>query len=339
MGDTGSQMLGFLAITLCLALTQPQKVLSPLFPLILLGFPVLDTLTVMTGRIMRGVSPFKADKNHFHHKLMRQGLYHSEAVFVIYAIQSLAVLLAYVLRFESDIAILIVYAAASFLLIAATTAAGRRHWKRPRLDLIDRVVKGRLKQWRDRQVAIKIVYRMVRYGLPLLLLTSCLIPTRLPDYFGLLVSAFATVVVLVCRYAPRYSGNTARAVLYLTIPLMVFEAQKAEAEFVDTAFVTLYHAGFGIIAAAVVLTLRLTRRQNGFKATPMDFIVLFVAVVLPNLPGTEMVSEDLGNLTAKIVILLFGYEVLIGECRNELRFVGLSTVAILAVAAIKALVM
>jgi UDP-GlcNAc:undecaprenyl-phosphate GlcNAc-1-phosphate transferase len=56
MGDTGSQLLGFLAITLALAVTQRGSLLSPLLPLLLLGFPVLDTLTVMVERIAAGRS-------------------------------------------------------------------------------------------------------------------------------------------------------------------------------------------------------------------------------------------------------------------------------------------
>ena len=80
MGDTGSQMLGFLASTLSIGLTQSNPVLSPVIPLLLLGFPVLDTIVVMMERILAGRSPFEADKNHFHHKLIRMGLFHTEAV-------------------------------------------------------------------------------------------------------------------------------------------------------------------------------------------------------------------------------------------------------------------
>jgi UDP-GlcNAc:undecaprenyl-phosphate GlcNAc-1-phosphate transferase len=91
MGDAGSQLLGFSAITLSLALTQGQTAFSPLLPLVLVGFPVLDTLTVMFTRIAQGRSPFAADKNHFHHNLMGIGLLHAESVLFIYAIQTVLV--------------------------------------------------------------------------------------------------------------------------------------------------------------------------------------------------------------------------------------------------------
>ena len=43
MGDTGSQLLGFTAIVLALKITQNDSALSPVLPLIILGFPILDT--------------------------------------------------------------------------------------------------------------------------------------------------------------------------------------------------------------------------------------------------------------------------------------------------------
>ena len=77
MGDAGSQLIGFLAVTLSLKLTQGNTPLSPLLPLILLGFPILDTMTVMLERLAEKKSPFAPDKNHLHHKLIRLGFFHT----------------------------------------------------------------------------------------------------------------------------------------------------------------------------------------------------------------------------------------------------------------------
>lgn len=67
------------------------------------------------------------------------------------------------------------------------------------------------------------------------------------------------------------------------------------------------------------MTLKLTRRRKGFKATPMDFLILFIALVVPNLPGLGITGHHLGLMTAQIIIILFSYEVLIGELRNDSR--------------------
>jgi len=118
MGDSGSQFLGFMAIVLPIALTQQNTPRSPYLPLIILGFPILDTLTVMTERLTKGRSPFVADKNHFHHKLMRVGMFHTEAVFTIYVLQTMLVITAIVFRYYSDWLFILIYIGFASVIVA-----------------------------------------------------------------------------------------------------------------------------------------------------------------------------------------------------------------------------
>ena len=99
MGDAGSQMLGFLCVVFTLMLTQAHTPYSEITPLFVIGFPIIDTLTVMGERMAKGGSPFKPDKNHFHHRLMKQGLFHSESVALIYLLQAIFIGCAFLLRF------------------------------------------------------------------------------------------------------------------------------------------------------------------------------------------------------------------------------------------------
>nr|CBX31680.1 hypothetical protein N47_E51920 [uncultured Desulfobacterium sp.] len=137
MGDAGSQLLGFLAITLSLAITQGHTALTPILPLIILGFPVLDTLTVMVERVRNGRPPFAADKNHFHHKLMKLGLYHSEAVFSIYVLQTFLISAALYLKYYSAIVVLLLYSAFSIVVLAGFNIAEKNNIILKRYDLID----------------------------------------------------------------------------------------------------------------------------------------------------------------------------------------------------------
>jgi len=102
MGDAGSQLLGFLAIVLSISLTQMNNNLSPVLPLLIIGFPALDTVDVMISRMANGKSPFTADKNHFHHKLIRLGLYHTESVLFIYVTHAFVVSSAFIFRFTME---------------------------------------------------------------------------------------------------------------------------------------------------------------------------------------------------------------------------------------------
>jgi hypothetical protein len=49
-----------------------------------LVYPLVDTLRIFIYRVVRGMSPFSADRNHLHHQLLDMGLGHAETVIVVY---------------------------------------------------------------------------------------------------------------------------------------------------------------------------------------------------------------------------------------------------------------
>ncbi len=66
MGDSGSLTLGTIIVILTI---QSVQYITPVSVLFIIAIPLLDTFIVMTRRIQRHQSPFKADKNHMHHLL------------------------------------------------------------------------------------------------------------------------------------------------------------------------------------------------------------------------------------------------------------------------------
>lgn len=78
MGDAGSMPIGLLMGWMLVRLTQSSG--DPLVGLWLFGLPLLDTLSVMSRRLYRKRSPFKADRTHIHHVLERRGFSTGRAV-------------------------------------------------------------------------------------------------------------------------------------------------------------------------------------------------------------------------------------------------------------------
>ncbi len=75
MGDAGSLCLGFSLAFMAVALAQGESSLvKPIVALLVLAVPISDALVVMTKRVLRGKSPFKADRTHLHHILVAHGL-------------------------------------------------------------------------------------------------------------------------------------------------------------------------------------------------------------------------------------------------------------------------
>ena len=338
MGDAGSQCLGFLGVTLCLGLTQGNTPLSPLLPLLLLGFPVLDTLTVMLERVYQGRSPFVADKNHFHHKLIRLGLYHTEAVFVIYILQAFLVTSAFVFRFHSEWLLLILYLTFSGLILMGFFIAGRTRWNIKRYDFVDRVIKGKLRVLREKNILVRISFRILEYGIYLLLLFTCFLSTSMPRNVSFFAIGFLGLLLLVWLFKKQWIGFMLQLALYLLIPFVIYLSEANMAPWMHNPLVQPYNLSFGFLALFVILTLKFTRRRKGFKITPMDFLILFIALVVPNLPDEQIQSYHMGLLAAKIIVLYFTYEVLIGELRGKLKHLGLSTTAALVVMGVRGLI-
>jgi UDP-GlcNAc:undecaprenyl-phosphate GlcNAc-1-phosphate transferase len=331
MGDAGSLLLGFLAVTLSLKLTQGNLPVTPLFPLILLGLPILDTLTVMLERLAEGKSPFVADKRHFHHKLMKLGFHHQEAVFVIYILQALLIVSAYVFRFYSEWFLIAFYVTFSGVILFWNYVASRTGWQVRRDHLIANTLKIDVSKLFDRIVIVKTAYWFVLLGLPALLVFTCLVPARFPAPFPILSLTMACLIFTVMLFRYRWLEMTLRLSIYFLVPLLIYQSQVQMVPWLDYQFEKIYNSSFLVLVAFVICMLKFTRRQNGFKTTPTDFLILFIALIVPNLPGGNVQNYHMGLFAAKLIALFFSYEVLIGELRGELDGLSLTTIAALLV--------
>lgn len=99
MGDTGSLLLGFVSVVLTIKFIELNKVGSgivyfssaPSIAVALLVGPLFDTIRVFILRTIKNGSPFAADRNHIHHRLLRLGLSHVNATFVLVVLNILIV--------------------------------------------------------------------------------------------------------------------------------------------------------------------------------------------------------------------------------------------------------
>ena len=89
MGDAGSLVIGYLLSVLTVLVTfyDPRQDLTPfgvLVPLVVLAVPLYDVVSVVIHRFRLGISPFRGDRRHFSHRLVRRGMSPRAAVLTIY---------------------------------------------------------------------------------------------------------------------------------------------------------------------------------------------------------------------------------------------------------------
>jgi UDP-GlcNAc:undecaprenyl-phosphate GlcNAc-1-phosphate transferase len=86
LGDGGAIFIGFAIVWFLIKLSQGEgAAITPVSALWLFAVPLLDTVTIMTRRILRGHSPFAADREHLHHILLLAGFGASRTVLIILA--------------------------------------------------------------------------------------------------------------------------------------------------------------------------------------------------------------------------------------------------------------
>ena len=103
MGDSGSLTIGLILCVLSIKLIEyPSELLKgnilylskPVFAIAALIYPLADTLRIFIIRAVSGQSPFSADKNHLHHRIMECGPGHSKTVIIIYVFSVGAILIS-----------------------------------------------------------------------------------------------------------------------------------------------------------------------------------------------------------------------------------------------------
>ena len=85
LGDAGSLSLGFVLAWLTVdAAREGTQIFAPVTAIWLVAIPISDTIVCMTRRLLKGHSPFRADRTHLHHILIDLGMPVARAVALIH---------------------------------------------------------------------------------------------------------------------------------------------------------------------------------------------------------------------------------------------------------------
>jgi UDP-GlcNAc:undecaprenyl-phosphate GlcNAc-1-phosphate transferase len=137
MGDTGALVVGlllsflavrFINLNFGLPDSNQWKFQSSVGTAIcVMIIPVLDTLRVVTIRLSRLQSPFKADHSHLHHYLLGFGYGHAGSVCILAGLNLVFIALAVILRSQGDAVILPIILVAGVVISMAVGIARKKH--------------------------------------------------------------------------------------------------------------------------------------------------------------------------------------------------------------------
>jgi UDP-N-acetylmuramyl pentapeptide phosphotransferase/UDP-N-acetylglucosamine-1-phosphate transferase len=105
MGDSGSLTIGLILCVLSIKLIEypPSQlkgsilyISKPVYAIAALIYPLADTLRIFLIRAVSGQSPFSADNNHLHHRIIECGFNHAKTVILIYLFSAVAIVISLV---------------------------------------------------------------------------------------------------------------------------------------------------------------------------------------------------------------------------------------------------
>jgi len=118
-----------------------------------------------------------------------------------------------------------------------------------------------------------------------------------------------------------------KAALYVTATVLVYLDAVLLPE--DHFLSALGWVAVGVAALATAIRIRL-HNDRGFQLTPLDLIVLFMALVVPSLPGTLHLPHGGALAIAKLVVVFYALEMLVSRAERRAIWLRLAAASVLA---------
>jgi UDP-GlcNAc:undecaprenyl-phosphate/decaprenyl-phosphate GlcNAc-1-phosphate transferase len=333
MGDTGSQFLGFSLGVLVIVLSQSvNSAMSPLIPLFILGLPILDTMAVMGQRIYEKRSPFAPDKNHIHHKLLDIGFDQYEAVFIIYLLQSALVTVAYFMMYESDVILALIYVFISVFVLTSFHYAYISNWKF-HSNQVSETSKLRMliRYLRDNGWLTTVPTLMLKILVPLLLVVSAVLAVEVEQDMLILSMLLLVVLIGALIINAGASGVFEKAVVYIVSVIAIYLLPISNS---DLDSYNIINWLFVLLVIAFTLRVRFSHEKT-FQMTPLDYLVIILVLIIPNLPEVHLEDSGIGEMAVKLIVLFYASEAVIGLKKHNCNLIRLGTFATLSILIIR----
>ncbi|HEX4647999.1 MAG TPA: MraY family glycosyltransferase [Steroidobacteraceae bacterium] len=333
MGDCGSQVLGFTLGFLVVYLTQTANTaLSAALPLLILGLPIADILSVLYQRVHGGMNWFRATRNHVHHRLMERGFDHYETVVIIYAIQAAFVVSAVLVRYQSDIAVALLYIGGIAALFTALTVAERAGWHIRRGQGVESRLSRAIGALRSSHAIVQGPLFVIAAVTPVVMLLSALWMVRVSPDVATAAAVLAVVPAVqllwprVMRPALLRLGIYAIASLPAYLVISYPGAIPAGLQSLITAVVV-------VLGLAIVAYVRFSAAGR-FGTTPTDFLIVCGVVALSVFGSIEAKSRTVVEAVLFATVLMYACEIIVSSppeapSRRLLQFSALGTLLII----------
>ena len=316
MGDVGSLVIGFTLAFLAIGLTQTEGTfIQPIVPLIIIGLPIMDTVWVMSCRMLHGKSPFDADKTHVHHKFLDIGFNHRLSVLIIYGISLFWAVVGIAFRDAPAWLLLFTFIAVSLFLyqILRFIAYRREDFTFSKFDTAASLRHTRVYSWLVRIANYGVAFLGLGFVAILVLTVECSRFTDGSDWQMALVAMMVGAVLLF--YIKDTHSSFLQIYLLLVAVLLSFGLEHARSTIVFSGFSVgqISDLLFKCLVPFIAMKFIFKRENEHYMSASLHLLVLAMCVGLAVVsPGLHL-PFNLQMVIAKALILFLSLRILVGQ--------------------------
>ena len=151
-------------------------------------------------------------------------------------------------------------------------------------------------------------FKALQLAVPLYLIASVAMPKEIPWDAGM-IAAGLLVAVVGSMVAARWTAWVVRAGLYVGSTCLMYYSEVSP-RLSGSDLMTPLNIGFIFLAGLVVLTIRFAGTDR-FQTTPLDYLIVSLAAIMPFLPDMTVGTVPVSLLAAKLIVLFFSFELLL----------------------------
>jgi UDP-GlcNAc:undecaprenyl-phosphate GlcNAc-1-phosphate transferase len=175
---------------------------------------------------------------------------------------------------------------------------------------------------------------MAAMSIPVYACVAIMLTGEFPDDAMLTAYALAGtgVAMLLLRRNHASYALLERLLLYVAVTTVVFYWGR-----VQTESVWLHRAEnvyFGALGLALMTAYRFTRNRN-FSVTPTDFLIIFIALVVPTVSSSLFPQNNVTEVAIKVLILFYAVELIVAQAAGRLWLLRVTVAATMSLLALR----
>ena len=274
---------------------------------------------------------FKATRNHIHHRLLDLGFPHYQSVIIIYLAQALLVLCGVLLPYESDKLLLVIYFSFTSVLFGSLILAEKTAWQKTPISNNQILGKEGIAAVTRRIATVSRA--AIELFLSIFLVLTPFLVRDVPVDFSVISAILATLLIVRLMLGYRAWFLFLRLLLYVAVAFAAYLIQFYPPE-IYADHKSLMVLFYGLLVVSIVAAVRFSEGEF-FQASPLDFLVLLIVVVLAFLSDSEYANSAIIALVVKLVVLFYGVEIVIRHLKSRFCLLTLSALASLCIVSVR----